>query len=84
MAFLINNAIISSQGAASVRAANEDSTKIVFTRGLLSSNFDKDRQDWGYKPIDWYDPNVSVDPTGWSASDGCTECTVTFDANSNS
>ena len=79
MAFLINNAIISNQGAAAVRSANEDSKKIVFTRGLLGSNFDKDRQDWGYKPIDWYDPNVSVEPSGWSVSEGCTECTVAFD-----
>jgi hypothetical protein len=30
MAFLINNAIISNQGAAAVRAASEDSKKIFF------------------------------------------------------
>lgn len=38
MAFLINNAIISNQGAAVAGRGKEDLKKIVFTRGLLGSD----------------------------------------------
>lgn len=47
--------VITSEGAALLRKASDDSTKIVFTRAKASSEWDLERGDLAAKPLIWYD-----------------------------
>lgn len=48
------NCVITSKGAELLRNAAENSEKVVFTRAVASSNFDKDRNDLCSVPLSWF------------------------------
>lgn len=48
------NCVITSKGAELLRNAAENSEKVVFTRAVASSNFDKDRSDLCAVPLSWF------------------------------
>lgn len=47
--------VLTSAGAALIRKAIEDESKIVFTRGIASTNYESDRGDLSAKTLEFYD-----------------------------
>lgn len=76
---VFKNQVLTSDGAALLRKAVNDSEKIVFTRAVAGSQYDMDsRGDLASKPIEWFD-GADGDVIGVSHASGHLSVSVAFE-----
>lgn len=77
---IFSNLVLTSEGAALLRKAVNDSAKITFTRAVAGSHYDMDsRGDLAAKPLSWYD-GADGEVIGVSHATGHLAVSVAFDA----